>query len=67
LMSVKIIYILMILTIDHGWEIAQLRGNPYDTMESCNQIYNIISIFSIIKLHDTYFYDVRCVRREVRD
>ena len=58
-------YILMMLTLDYGWGIANINGNPFISKESCIETLTDIKRLHATKLHSKYFLDLRCVKRKV--
>jgi hypothetical protein len=57
----------MILTVDVGWAIAPIRGNPYPTVKACTIVLNVIKKRNIHWIDRMYFSEVRCVPRKVED
>jgi len=57
----------MILTVDVGWAIAPIRGNPYLTVKACTIVRNVIKKKKIHCIDGMYFSEVRCVSRKVED
>ena len=57
-------YLLMILTTDYGWGIANINGNPFISKESCIETLTDIKRLHLTKLYNQYFLDVQCVERK---
>ena len=54
----------MILTINYGWGVATIQGNPFFDKKSCTKTITDIRRLDPVKLHDQYFLDLQCVKRK---
>ena len=57
-------YILMMLTLDYGWGIANINGNPFISKESCIETLTDIKRLYATKLHSKYYLNLKCVERK---
>lgn len=57
-------FLLMILTINYGWGVATIQGNPFFDKKSCTKTITDIRRLDPVKLHDQYFLDLQCVKRK---
>ena len=56
----------MILTLDHGWAIADIEGNPYSTNEACNIMRMTLVDRRMMSLHGLQFAQIGCFKEVVR-
>lgn len=57
-------FLLMVLTIDYGWGIAPIQGNPFATMYDCLTTIEDIKRKHPTRLHNIIFIELECVTRE---
>ena len=67
LSTAKVIYVLMLHTLDHGWEVALIKGNPFQTKAHCDIVKTVIDKRNIRYLYGTYFTKVKCVPRTIKN
>lgn len=57
-------FLLMVLTVDYGWGIAPINGNPFGSMDTCLTTIKDIKNLHPTKLHGKFILDIVCLERE---
>ena len=57
-------FLLMVLTIDYGWGVATIQGNPFFDRKSCTETITDIRRLDPVKLHNQYYLNLKCDERK---
>ena len=59
------IYVLMMLTVNMGWVVMTVDGNPYNTKAECEAVERVVQESGVRVWEGVRFHRVKCKPREV--